>query len=91
MAGREWLYTWTPETNRVWPLLIVTAADDMWLAAQLEPTEPDLGGFERCCPGDPWIVAGRGDPVQPPIELEVEWRTGDGEVLRQIYRRPAGS
>lgn len=90
MAGREWHYNWTHETSRVWPLLIVTAADDMWLAAQLEPTEPDLGG-ENCCPGDPMVVGGRGDPEQPPIELDAEWRTGDGEVYRQIYRRPTGT
>jgi hypothetical protein len=89
VARREWHYHWTHETSRVWPLLIVTAVDDMWLAAQFEPTDPNLGGDRG--PGDPVVVGGRGDPEQPPIELDVEWQTSNGEVHRQIYRRPAGT
>jgi hypothetical protein len=90
VADRRWHFEWLHETGRVWPLLSVTAEDDQWLGAQLDPSEPDLGGFERCCPGDPVVTGGRGDPEQPPDEVDVEWRTGDGELLRQTYRRPAG-
>lgn len=86
MAGREWHYNWTHETSRGWPLLIITAVDDMWLGESFEPTDAELGGGNG--PGDPLVIGGRGDPEQPPLEVDVEWRTSDGQVHRQVYRRP---
>ena len=83
--GRHWHFNWTHETGRVWPLLIVTAADDMWLGALLHPSVPDLGGDRG--PGDPVVLGGRGDPDRPPLELDVEWRTADGQLHRQVYVR----
>ena len=85
MPGRQWHFNWTHETSRSWPLLIITAADDMWLAGSYGPTEPELGGGVGL--GDPEVVYGRGDPDQPPEEVEVAWRFADGSVHRQVYRK----